>query len=95
MEKQLNDGVVLFPLSDTLKTENPFPYRNYWKEPPTKEELKDLGPVVLTNPSKFDGAALILNSDVLQRIHQVFEANFYIFPTSVHEVIIIPDNRFF
>ncbi len=44
---------------------------------------------VLTNESKTYGAALILDNDYMEQIENQF-GKFYIIPSSVHEVIIIP-----
>lgn len=48
---------------------------------------------VLTNITKSFGAACILYEDELERIADMVEADYYILPSSVHEVIILPDGK--
>ena len=44
---------------------------------------------VLTNRSKIRGATGILNQELLEQFAEQFESNFYILPSSVHEVILL------
>lgn len=46
---------------------------------------------VLTNNRKLFGAACILYPHVLQQFAQRTERNFYILPSSVHEVLLVPE----
>ncbi|MBQ9030678.1 MAG: hypothetical protein IJ106_04405 [Parasporobacterium sp.] len=48
--------------------------------------------VVLTNREGVNGAAAILYPDVLHRIGERAETNFFVLPSSVHEVILVADN---
>ncbi len=48
---------------------------------------------ILSNREKAFGAACILYPGVLGKIAAVVEANLYILPSSVHEVILMPDRR--
>lgn len=45
---------------------------------------------VLTNKSKINGAATILYQDVLHTLSEDLHGDFYILPSSVHEVILVP-----
>lgn len=45
---------------------------------------------VLTNAKRLHGAATILYPDLLQQVANKAEGDFYIIPSSVHEVIIVP-----
>ena len=45
---------------------------------------------VLTNTKRLHGAATILYPDLLQQVADRAEGDFYIIPSSVHEVIIVP-----
>ncbi len=47
---------------------------------------------VLTNSEKFNGAGVILYPDVLKDLSMKLGANLYIIPSSVHEIIIIPES---
>lgn len=45
----------------------------------------------LTNQFNRNGASLILHEDILKRAGEVLGSNYYILPSSVHEVVIVPD----
>lgn len=45
----------------------------------------------LTNESKIYGASVIANTDVLDRISDLFPDGFCMIPSSVHEIMIVPD----
>ena len=49
-----------------------------------------VGTYVLTNQERFNGASLILLPEVLERIAGVLQDSYYILPSSVHEVLIVP-----
>ena len=46
----------------------------------------------LTNMEKQYGASMITQPEVLNKLEQLFPEGFYILPSSVHEVLIVPDN---
>lgn len=48
---------------------------------------------VLTNRLRNFGAATILYEDRLKIIHMCFGENFYILPSSIHEVILLPESQ--
>lgn len=50
---------------------------------------------VLTNDSRINGAACILYENVLYDFAQKLDADLYILPSSVHEVILLPKIEFF
>lgn len=60
-----------------------------------KEVKKDKRDVmyVLTNPPRNYGAACMMYPHVLEMIGDMLREDFYILPSSVHEVIIVPDSR--
>ena len=45
----------------------------------------------ITNQYNFNGAGLILNGSVRKKIGNFIEGNFYVLPSSIHEVLIVPD----
>ena len=47
---------------------------------------------VLTNMEMKYGAAMITQPEVLNKLEQLFPEGFYVLPSSVHEVLIVPDN---
>ena len=46
----------------------------------------------LTNVEKQYGASMITQLEVLNKLEQLFPEGFYVLPSSVHEVLIVPDN---
>lgn len=53
--------------------------------------VPDLYPMyVLTNYSKLNGASCILYQDLLKELSSQTESDFFILPSSIHEVILIP-----
>ena len=54
--------------------------------PPTPEEKL----YVLTNEDKLNGAAIVLNDKVMDDITEKLGQDFYILPSSVHEVLVVP-----
>ena len=61
---------------------------NYLAEPEQAAEL-DMPMLVLTNGSGCYGASLIVNPDLQEKIAGILEDDFYVLPSSVHEVIIL------
>lgn len=49
------------------------------------------GPFMLTNTSSFQGAAALFYPGVMERIADVFGCGYYVLPSSIHELIILPD----
>ena len=54
--------------------------------PPTQDDMM----FVLSNEDKLHGAAVILNDKVMDDITEKLGADFFILPSSVHEVLIVP-----
>ena len=51
----------------------------------------DVPPVyILTNTEKMQGAAMIARSDIMEEIGNKLGCNYYVLPSSVHEVLILP-----
>ena len=48
---------------------------------------------VLTNSSKIQGAACMFYPHVLEMIGEILKEDFYILPSSIHEVIILPKSK--
>ena len=47
---------------------------------------------VLTNNNGVNGATMMVSKNVLDSIYEEFGDNFYILPSSLHEVILIPES---
>ena len=54
--------------------------------------LEKMGMAVLTNREAVNGAAVIFYPGVMEKIGASQQVNFFILPSSVHEVILVPDN---
>ena len=61
------------------------------EEPCLFSDMEEIPMYVLTNPDKMLGAAGLLYSDQLKRIADRLQSNLFILPSSVHEVILLPD----
>ena len=53
---------------------------------------EDEGMLVLTNSSKIRGASALFYPSVQQKITEVTGGGYYVIPSSVHEVIVVPDS---
>ena len=83
---------VLSALSDSVYSNyiRQFRVRNYLEE--DSGEPEDVrAAFVLTNRSAFFGAAVLFYPGVMEKIASIFCCGFYVLPSSLHEVIIIPD----
>ena len=49
----------------------------------------------LTNKAKMNGASLLLQEDIRKQIGECLGSDFFVIPSSVHEVMILPDNGIF
>lgn len=66
-----------------------------------EEEIQDEFPMpiqeefmyILTNRERNQGAACMLYEGVLRKIAEIFGENYYILPSSIHELILIPESR--
>lgn len=47
---------------------------------------------VLTNQNKTNGAGVLVQDGVLEKVGELMGSNFYVLPSSIHEVLILPDN---
>lgn len=58
-------------------------------ETPEKRKEDSLGLYVLSNVMRNKGASVLLCSDVMEKISQMFPEGFYILPSSIHEVLVV------
>lgn len=58
----------------------------------TLEKGYDTELYILSNADNTFGAATMLYTDVLDKIGRILKADFYILPSSIHELLIIPDH---
>ena len=61
---------------------------------PCVEEIRSTDIMfVLTNPLRNFGAACMLYNGILEQIYGTLGENYYILPSSIHEVIIVPESQ--
>jgi len=60
---------------------------------PDFEELGGLPLMCLSNTSKLNGAAMIVNPKIQEEIARVMGGNYYVLPSSVHEVLVLPESE--
>ena len=63
---------------------------NYFTDKETFLEKGKKEMYILTNEPKVDGAASLLHENILADIEKCLQEDFYILPSSVHEVLIVP-----
>lgn len=56
------------------------------------ELQQDPGLYVLTNPRRSYGAAVIMDSEVLKMVGEKLQSDYFVLPSSVHEVICVKNN---
>lgn len=60
-----------------------------------REEPLDIGSVpiyILTNQDKLNGASVSAQEGVLEKVAELLGTNYYVLPSSIHELLILPDN---
>jgi hypothetical protein len=60
--------------------------------PEVKEMASEVPMYVLSNKAHYFGATCMIYPQVLQNISRNFDKNFYILPSSIHEVILLPSS---
>ena len=53
---------------------------------------EELNILVLSNEKGINGAACLMYPGVLQRLEEAMKGSFYVLPSSIHELIVLPDN---
>lgn len=56
-------------------------------------KIKEIPLLILTNSTRYLGASCILYRGLLAQFAKSLKKNFYILPSSVHEVILLPENN--
>ena len=96
LEEMMHD-ILRQEFGDFKKKKNP--WNPEWPEEVSVDDLLEdvLGErhgvpmYVLTNKYRYYGAACILYPNLLKKIYEELHCSFYILPSSIHEVIILPD----
>ena len=95
MEVDRNRGIVLMDMNEMVKS------MIFGGEPENLlHEKLDIEAIenpmfCLTNTQKMNGASLLLQEDIRKQIGECLESNYFVIPSSIHEVLIIPDNGIF
>lgn len=95
MAADRNRGVVLMDMNEIVKSmifgEEP---ENLLNEKLDIETMRE--PMFcLTNGQKMNGASLLLQEDIRKQIGECLGSNYFVLPSSIHEVLILPDNGMF
>jgi len=90
-----NRGVVLMDMNEMVKSmifgEEP---ENLLNEKLDIETMRE--PMFcLTNAKKMNGASLLLQEDIRKQIGECMGSDYFVLPSSIHEVLILPDNGLF
>lgn len=56
------------------------------------DKIDDTGLYVLTNYKLYNGAAMIAHDEMAQKIGDLLQMDYYILPSTVHELLVYPDN---
>ncbi len=59
--------------------------------PETQDEACQI--YILSNQPRINGAAAILYEDLIQKLAEKMNCDFYILPSSIHELLLLPDNN--
>ena len=84
-------NILLAPIDHFGKEEWNPEKQNYYYNTPEERKVEEIGAFCLTNSSLQYGAALILNRLIRCRVADILGCSYYILPTSVHEMVIVPD----
>lgn len=55
-------------------------------------QMGDLPIFVLTNQDKSDGSGVMVQDGILEKVGELLGTDYYMLPSSIHEVLILPDN---
>lgn len=89
--ENVRNPACLYDIEDLIILEGAFSYipANLFERP----ELKANGFVyVLTNQTRIYGAGVLARDGVLDRVGELIGSDFYVLPSSIHEVLIIQDD---
>lgn len=67
----------------------PIPVPDYLTQPVPEDKLS--GAFMLSNTSMFQGSAALFYPGVMEKIADAFGCGYYVLPSSIHELIILPD----
>lgn len=78
---------VISSMTDMLINENMIPAEDL-------QEFREASMYVVTNSQKYFGAAHIINPNVMESLQNIFQGEFYILPSSTHEIIAVNPREF-
>lgn len=56
------------------------------------KQIDNIGLYILTNEDLNNGAAIIIQEEVIRKVGDILQNNYYLLPSSRHELLIYPDN---
>ena len=93
LDNQIQDGVLLVPLSQASVDPEVMKKRNILAKDMVGPLQPGVNPLfLLTNNNLLYGASLIENQKVLRMIYDRFQSGYYILPSSIHELMILPED---
>ena len=96
MLSDLNYEPVLFTTEDLIEAlffDKPLFSINLFNRK-ARMESGQLPMLTLTKGNKMNGASMILHKSIRKKIGDIVGGNFYVLPSSIHEVMIIPEEGF-
>lgn len=96
MISDLNYEPVLFTTEDLIEAlffDKPLFSINLFNRK-ARMESGQLPMLTLTKGNKMNGASMILHKSIRKKIGDIVGGNFYVLPSSIHEVMIIPEEGF-
>lgn len=84
------DPVCFYDMEDLLFGDSGHPDNLFQRTEPLNIGFTPM--YVLTNQNKTNGAGVLVQDGVLEKIGGLIGSDFYVLPSSIHEVLIVPDN---
>lgn len=84
------DPVCLYDMEDLIFGGSEHPDNLFQRTEPLNIGFTPM--YVLTNQSKTNGAGVLAQDGVLEKVGALVGSDFYVLPSSIHEVLIVPDN---
>lgn len=97
MTSDLNHEPVLFTTDDLIDSyfhDKPFFAINLFNRPNHIRRDDQLPMLTLTKGNGTNGASMILHKSIRKKIGDIVGGDFYVLPSSIHEVMIVPSNEF-
>ena len=91
LANQEKNGILFFPLEKGNTNLDIIRKKNCYGKNIPEDKAKGDTSFCLTTYDCQNGASLMLNGSVLKNVHSLLGRNYYFFPASIHELIVLPD----